>query len=263
MTNTPAGSRILPVLIALLLVAATAAAQQQNPPGPTGQAVIVVGKDETDPAVKLLDDAIKANKADVDAWHKLGVLREKQRQKSEALKAYEKAARLGEAFILRQFGAATFPASAATDFSTIKSAVGPAGESADAFMRLSSNLTGVELLEWQERTRLIHDFEALSQPGRFNILASREVTTKPQVLSKPEPSYTLAARQSQVTGTVTLRLLLAETGSVLAIVPISRLPQGLTEKSVQAARQIRFTPATKDGKPVSMWLLVQYNFNLY
>jgi hypothetical protein len=42
---------------------------------------------------------------------------------------------------------------------------------------------------------------------------------------------------------------------------ISGLPYGLTEQAVSAARQIKFTPAMKDGKPVSMWMQLEYNFN--
>jgi hypothetical protein len=41
------------------------------------------------------------------------------------------------------------------------------------------------------------------------------------------------------------------------------LPYGLTEKAIAAARQIRFDPATKDGHKVSMWMKLEYNFNLY
>ena len=60
-----------------------------------------------------------------------------------------------------------------------------------------------------------------------------------------------------------LRAIFAEDGHVRAIFPIRRLPHGLTTMSVRAARQIKFIPATKDGKPVSVWMQLEYNFNLY
>jgi len=41
------------------------------------------------------------------------------------------------------------------------------------------------------------------------------------------------------------------------------LTDGLTLKAVQAARQIRFIPATVNGQPVSQWVQIEYNFNLY
>ena len=83
------------------------------------------------------------------------------------------------------------------------------------------------------------------------------------MLEKPEPTYTEAARKNQITGTVTLRAVFSAGGSVTNISAVSRLPDGLTEKAIAAARQIRFVPATKDGRPVSQWMELQYNFNLY
>jgi hypothetical protein len=41
------------------------------------------------------------------------------------------------------------------------------------------------------------------------------------------------------------------------------LGYGLTSQAAKAARKIEFTPATKDGRSVSMWVELQYNFNLY
>jgi len=93
--------------------------------------------------------------------------------------------------------------------------------------------------------------------------AAREVTRKAQITSKPEPLYTEEARKNQVTGTVRLRLILGASGSVSGITPVSRLPDGLTEKAIEAARRISFTPAEKDGRKVSQYVTIEYNFNIY
>src|SRR2546425_1739377 len=95
------------------------------------------------------------------------------------------------------------------------------------------------------------------------IFSGKDVTSKARVLEKPEPTYTEAARKNQITGTVTLRAVFSAGGSVTNISAVSRLPDGLTEKAIAAAKQIRFVPATKDGRPVSQWMELQYNFNLY
>jgi hypothetical protein len=42
---------------------------------------------------------------------------------------------------------------------------------------------------------------------------------------------------------------------------VSGLPYGLTEQAIASARKIKFTPAMKDGKPVSMWMQLEYNFD--
>jgi TonB family protein len=95
------------------------------------------------------------------------------------------------------------------------------------------------------------------------IFSGKDVTSKARVLSKPEPTYTESARKNQITGTVVLRAVFSSSGSVTNIHAVSGLPDGLTERAIAAARQIRFVPATKDGHPVSMWMELQYNFNLY
>jgi len=95
------------------------------------------------------------------------------------------------------------------------------------------------------------------------IFSGKDVTSKARVLSKPEPTYTEAARKNQITGTVVLRAVFSSGGTVTNIHAVSGLPDGLTERAIAAARQIRFVPATKDGHPVSMWMELQYNFNLY
>jgi TonB family protein len=95
------------------------------------------------------------------------------------------------------------------------------------------------------------------------IFSGREVTSKARVLDKPEPTYTEAARKNQITGTVVLRAVFSASGQITNISAVSRLPDGLTERAMAAAKGIRFVPATKDGHPVSMWMELQYNFNLY
>jgi TonB family protein len=95
------------------------------------------------------------------------------------------------------------------------------------------------------------------------IYSGREVTSKARVLEKPEPTYTEAARKNQITGTVVLRAVFSSSGQVTNIHAVNGLPDGLTERAISAAKQIRFVPATKDGRPVSMWMELQYNFNLY
>lgn len=95
------------------------------------------------------------------------------------------------------------------------------------------------------------------------IFSGKEVTSKARVLEKPEPTYTEAARKNQITGTVVLRAVFSAGGTVTNIHAVSGLPDGLTERAIAAAKNIRFVPASKDGHPVAMWMELQYNFNLY
>jgi TonB family protein len=95
------------------------------------------------------------------------------------------------------------------------------------------------------------------------VFSGKDVNSKARVLSKPEPQYTEEARKNQITGTVVLRAVFTSGGQVTNIRAISGLPYGLTERAIAAARQIKFSPATKDGHAVSMYIQLEYNFNLY
>ncbi len=95
------------------------------------------------------------------------------------------------------------------------------------------------------------------------VYKSPEVSTRPRVIAKPEPQYTEQARRDQVTGTVVLRVVFSSSGQVTNIHAVQKLSGGLTEKAIAAARQIRFLPAMRNGQPVSMYMQLEYNFNLY
>jgi TonB family protein len=91
----------------------------------------------------------------------------------------------------------------------------------------------------------------------------REVEQRARLLLKPEPQYTEEARRNQITGTVMLRVVFSSSGEVVQIRAVNTLPFGLTERAIAAARQIKFIPAMKGGRPVSVYMQLEYNFNLY
>ncbi len=95
------------------------------------------------------------------------------------------------------------------------------------------------------------------------VFSGRDVTQKARVLEKAEPTYTESARKFGVEGTVVLRAVFSREGEVTNLYVVRRLPHGLTQQAIKAARAIRFTPAMKDGQSVSMYMQLEYNFNLY
>jgi protein TonB len=90
-----------------------------------------------------------------------------------------------------------------------------------------------------------------------------EVSTKPNIKSRPDPMYTERARRNRVSGQVVLDVVLCRTKKVMDIEVIRGLSHGLTESAIEAARRIRFTPGEKDGNEVSVKVRVIYNFNVY
>jgi len=94
------------------------------------------------------------------------------------------------------------------------------------------------------------------------IYTGRDVDVKARLLKRPGPAYTSDARDNRVEGTVVLKAVMSKTGHVENIKVIVGLPYGLTEQAIKAARQIEFVPAMRYGKPVSMWMQLEYNFSL-
>lgn len=88
-------------------------------------------------------------------------------------------------------------------------------------------------------------------------------TTGVKILSKPRAQYTDSARQQQIQGKVVLKVTFQADGRIGAIVPVSGLGGGLTERAIAAARGISFEPAMKSGTPYSVTRTIEYTFTIY
>ncbi|HEY3136173.1 MAG TPA: energy transducer TonB [Blastocatellia bacterium] len=89
------------------------------------------------------------------------------------------------------------------------------------------------------------------------------VDRRPILLNEPRPLYTEDARKNKVQGVVRVRVLVDERGSVREVLVTRGLPDGLNEQAIRAAYQMRFSPAMKNGRPISYWLSnVEIEFNL-
>ena len=140
-----------------------------------------------------------------------------------------------------------------------------AAESLEQYFRLNPSPPNADV--WREQLASLRLYARNVKEGAAGpdqtVFSTKEVTTKARILSRPEPQYPEAARNAQVRGTVVLRGVFAADGTVQNILVIHSLPHGLTEECVRAARKIKFIPATKDGRPVSQFIQIEYNFSLY
>lgn len=102
-------------------------------------------------------------------------------------------------------------------------------------------------------------FKAPDSPGS-NV--ARNVDSRPVALNRVTPRYTEEARKNKVNGVVTLRMLVDETGTVKNIRVIKELPDGLTDRAIEAGYKMKFKPAMKDGKPVAFWIVAEVTFHL-
>jgi TonB family protein len=218
-------------------------------------------------AIKALQTAAKQKRYELSARHYLGLAFERLGKTSNASKAHERAANLGDYLLETRFlkGASGNSKSSDIDF---HETLLQAAESAEKYIELNAKLSGSKRAEWNDRVESLRYFAEIYDPLNANsdqpqLFSPKEVDTKARILSKQEPGYTVEARQHQVTGTIILRVVLAADGKVRGIVALKTLPDGLTQMAIDAARRIRFVPAIKNGKPVSMFMQLEYSFNLY
>src|SRR5262249_17070533 len=84
----------------------------------------------------------------------------------------------------------------------------------------------------------------------------------PRLIFKVEPEYSEAARKAKYQGTVLLGLEVNTAGEPQNIKVARSLGLGLDEKAIEAVKQWRFKPGTKDGKPATLQTTIEVTFRL-
>jgi protein TonB len=86
----------------------------------------------------------------------------------------------------------------------------------------------------------------------------------PFVIREVRPEYTADAMRAKIEGVVVLECVVQKDGSIGQVRVVRPLDNryGLDLKAIEAARQWRFRPATKDGEPVDIYVTLELAFNL-
>ena len=84
----------------------------------------------------------------------------------------------------------------------------------------------------------------------------------PRAVSTPDPQYPEAARKSKKSGSVILALAINEEGSIDDVTVFRASDKMFEQNAMDAARQWKFAPATRDGKPMAVQLCVEMAFRL-
>ncbi len=87
--------------------------------------------------------------------------------------------------------------------------------------------------------------------------------TAPKAVYSPNPAFTDEARRKKINGVVLLGLIVNSDGTVRAVNVVKSLEPGLDKQAIAAVSKWKFQPATKDGKPVAVNILVETSFHLY
>ena len=101
-----------------------------------------------------------------------------------------------------------------------------------------------------------------SKGGTGGTPAMGAVTSSVAILYEPNPAYTNEARVLKMEGDIVLEVVFLASGQVQIIRVVSGLGHGLDEAAIQAAKQIRFRPAKRNGQPVDFPAHVRIEFRL-
>jgi TonB family protein len=86
--------------------------------------------------------------------------------------------------------------------------------------------------------------------------------SKPTLLTKAEPHYSEIARKLRVEGTVGLQVVIKADGTLQAVKVVRPVGYGLDENAIETAREFRFNPSMKDGKPIAVLANLDMVFRL-
>jgi len=98
-----------------------------------------------------------------------------------------------------------------------------------------------------------------SPPPKKTIVSGGVLNGK--AISKPQPAYPQIAKAARASGTVTVQIVVDESGRVISASAVSGHPL-LQQAAVSAARQARFSPTLLSGQPVKVSGVITYNFVL-
>jgi TonB family protein len=95
-----------------------------------------------------------------------------------------------------------------------------------------------------------------------SVAPTKPVERPVEIVFKPTPEYTDAARSARIEGTVSLELEFTSAGEVRVLRVVRGLGHGLDEAAQRAALRMRFKPAQSDGRPVDSRATVHITFRL-
>ena len=85
----------------------------------------------------------------------------------------------------------------------------------------------------------------------------------PVLLYQVEPQFSEEARKAKAAGNVVVNLWVDDKGNPTHVRVLRGVGMGLDEKAVEAVKQYRFKPALENGKPVTVEMNIEVNFQIF
>ncbi|MCK9212680.1 MAG: energy transducer TonB [Ignavibacteriaceae bacterium] len=89
-----------------------------------------------------------------------------------------------------------------------------------------------------------------------------EVEKMPDIINQVNPVYPEEAKKNGIEGRVWVKALVSKEGNVKKAVAVKSDNEIFNQSAIEAAMKYAFTPAMQGGKPVAVWVVMPFKFEL-
>ena len=130
--------------------------------------------------------------------------------------------------------------------------IGSGGSASDAVIGKIGNTLNTE----------IDTFSATKEELKGTLVSVTTVTALPKIKSIVKPEYTKEMNENKVEGTIKVRVQVDIDGKVKKAVVLNDLGFGTKEKVLEACLKLEFEPASINGIPCAVWIIVPFTFRM-
>jgi TonB family protein len=132
---------------------------------------------------------------------------------------------------------------------------------------IAQSPTDADAQEWRERLESLHVWKGIILSGedglrKQQIFLPKDLSMEARPLNNPKYEYPDDFRDAGIKGEVLLNAVVGGDGQIQSILVVRELHPILTQQALSAARQQRFEPGIKEGKPVKTIVTLRYNFGV-
>lgn len=217
-------------------------------------------------AVELFQKSVKAEGSDVVSLHYLGLSFENLDDPAEAVRnhtlAYQKGLYICEKLLADAFSKQTRFEKIET-IDAVRYVVEKIGTKLETALKSAERLEQLKSAssDAKDAARAILIFKYFSNieksPVSWDLNENAE-NRQVKFTTKSFPRHTKQSLKNRTSGEIHLFVMFLSNGEIGLVVPKNRLPDGLTESSVEAAKKMKFEPAMKNGEPITVSKTVVY-----
>ncbi len=211
-------------------------------------------------AVEILSQVVKSNENDIIALYNLGLAFEKLNQIKDAVRLFEKTIYFTNDIVSKAiektFGGNINENNKETLSESLKKYTEELEIGYLSIQKFSElNPKDSRKKQWQEKFTNIEAFAPNSELAKT--FSDKKRDTPMQITKKSSP------RGNGANGVIRARVLFMANGKIGSVILVNSLTKSSNESVLDAAKKIKFKPAMVNGKPISIWKLIEYSFRTY